>query len=158
MYASTSRMARRIIRTNSDSQDFQGLVRLLDLELKTRDGDLNSFYHQFNGIEALQEVVVLYEGEQAIACGAFKAFDRDRAELKRMYVREESRGQGFAAAVLKELESWALELGLKALVLETGQKQTEAIQLYQKHQYIRIPNYPPYDGVENSLCFEKKLS
>lgn len=158
MYASTSRMARRIIRTNSDSQDFQGLVRLLDLELKTRDGDLNSFYHQFNGIEALQEVVVLYEGEQAIACGAFRAFDSNRAELKRMYVREESRGQGFAAAVLKELESWALELGLKALVLETGQKQKEAIQLYQKHQYIRIPNYPPYDGVENSLCFEKKLS
>lgn len=158
MYASTSRMARRIIRTNSDSPDFQALVRLLDLELKILDGDLNSFYHQFNGIEALQEVVVLYEGEQAIACGAFKAFDSNRAELKRMYVREESRGQGFAAAVLKELESWALELGLKALVLETGQKQKEAIQLYQKHQYIRIPNYPPYDGVENSLCFEKKLS
>lgn len=151
-------MSRRIIRSNSDNPEFKELVQLLDLELKSRDGDLNSFYHQFNGIEALQEVLVLYEDERALACGAFKAFNSERVEIKRMYVREESRGQGLAGAVLKELEAWAQELGFTALVLETGQKQSEAVQLYQKHQYQRIPNFPPYEGIENSLCFEKKLS
>lgn len=151
-------MSRRIIRSNSDNPEFQELVQLLDLELKSRDGDLNSFYHQFNGIEALQEVLVLYEDERALACGALKAFNGERVEIKRMYVREESRGQGLAGAVLKELEAWAQELGFTALVLETGQKQSEAVQLYQKHQYQRIPNFPPYEGIENSLCFEKKLN
>ena len=43
-------------------------------------------------------------------------------------------------------------------MLETGQKQPEAIALYTKSGYRIIPNYGQYVGVESSVCFEKKLS
>jgi putative acetyltransferase len=59
--------------------------------------------------------------------------------------------------VLSELESWAAELGYPKCVLETGKRQPEAIALYEKQGYQRIPNYGQYIGVENSVCFEKVL-
>jgi hypothetical protein len=42
-------------------------------------------------------------------------------------------------------------------VLETGDRQREALGLYESSGYERIPCYPPYDSRELSLCFEKTL-
>ena len=74
-----------------------------------------------------------------------------------MYVSPASRGKSFAFQILTELEVWAKELGMSKTVLETGQKQPEAIALYFKAGYLRTPNYGQYIGIENSLCFEKIL-
>jgi hypothetical protein len=43
-------------------------------------------------------------------------------------------------------------------VLETGKRQPEAIELYKKNNYKIIPNFGQYVNVENSVCFEKKLT
>ncbi|MEI6088712.1 MAG: GNAT family N-acetyltransferase, partial [Bacteroidota bacterium] len=67
------------------------------------------------------------------------------------------RRQGFAQIVVKNLESWANELGYKKCILETGKNQPEAIQLYQKIGFQIIPNYGPYVNVENSVCMQKKV-
>ncbi|WP_407524361.1 GNAT family N-acetyltransferase [Lacibacter sp. MH-610] len=56
-----------------------------------------------------------------------------------------------------QLEQWAKEEGYSAAVLETGKKQPEAIRLYEKCGYSRIPNYGQYAGVENSVCMKKEL-
>ena len=64
---------------------------------------------------------------------------------------------GIATQILTELEKWATELSFKKCVLETGKKQPEAIALYIKNGYKIIPNYGQYEGVENSVCFEKLL-
>lgn len=146
-----------IARTSSDSVDFQKLVQLLDAELAQRDGELNDFYHQYNGIEALRQVLVLYSDKEAVACGAFKLRDGHSAEIKRMYVKEDYRKQGLASKLLHELEDWGREMNLKTLVLETGINQPEAMALYEKSGFKRIANYPPYVGVESSFCFEKGL-
>ena len=74
-----------------------------------------------------------------------------------MFVNPIARKLGVATKVLGELEKWAKELGYKSCILETGKKQPEAIALYEKNGYRSIPNYGQYDGIENSLCFEKKL-
>jgi len=58
---------------------------------------------------------------------------------------------------LKNVEQWYKELGIKKCVLETGKKQPEAIALYKKNLYNIIPNFGKYEGVENSVCFEKEL-
>ena len=147
----------KIIRTDSENGDFQALVRLLDADLAIRDGDLHGFYAQFNKIDAIKNAVVAYDGETAVGCGAFKPFDDDSVEIKRMYVRPENRGVGIAVEVLKELENWAAELDFKAAVLETGKKQPEAIRLYEKSGYELIPNYGQYIGLENSVCMKKSL-
>lgn len=144
-------------RTQSDDPDFQALVAELDKDLAVRDGDDHAFYSQFNKIDTIRHVVVIYDQATAVGCGAFKPYDERSAEVKRMYVPPAFRGKKIASLVLAELETWARELGYRTCVLETGTKQPEAIRLYTKNKYRVIPNYGQYAGVENSVCFEKQL-
>ncbi len=147
-----------IVRTNSDNPDFRELVALLDQDLALRDGSDHSFYAAYNKIDALTEVIVAYGDGNAVGCGAFKKHAERTAEIKRMYVRPEYRGRGIAGAVLRELEAWAAASGYTETILETGKKQPEAIRLYQKSNYVVIPNYGQYEGVANSVCMKKSLA
>ena len=146
-----------LVRTNSNNLDFSSLVKHLDADLAIRDGNEHSFYAQFNKIDSIKHVVVAYQGNLPVACGAFREFSKSSVEIKRMYTDPKTRGKGFATKVLLELEGWAAELGFKTCLLETGKKQPEAISLYRKNGYHQIPNYGQYTGVENSICFEKTL-
>lgn len=147
-----------LIRTDSDHTDFRQLVVLLDQDLAVRDGDDHTFYAQFNKVDAIKEVIVAYQNDVPVGCGAIKPFSATEAEVKRMFVHPDYRKRGIAAKVLHELESWATELGFDTCVLETGKKQPEAIALYQKVGYHIIPNYGQYIGVDNSVCMNKPLS
>lgn len=147
-----------LIRTDSSNTDFVMLVRLLDADLAQRDGDEHAFYHQFNQIDHIKHAIVTYENGKPNGCGAMKEYTPDAMEIKRMYALPQFRGQGIATRVLAELESWAAELGYKRCILETGKKQPEAIALYKKSHYTQIKNYGQYIGIENSVCFEKKLN
>ena len=93
----------------------------------------------------------------AIACGGVCRFDATRAEVKRMYVVPEARGRGLGRELLVALEAEARRLRYQAIVLETGDRQPEALGLYLSAGYERIPCYPPYDSRALSLCFEKRL-
>lgn len=148
----------KIIRTDSNNKDFQILVNALDKDLAIRDGDEHAFFAQFNKIDAIKHVVVMYVDATAVACGAIKHYDGEIVEIKRMYCIPESRGKGYASIILTELESWAKELGYTTTILETGYKQPEAIRLYEKNNFKRIPNYGQYADVESSICFEKRLA
>lgn len=154
----------KIIRTNSENTDFINLVKKLDAYLKITDGDEHDFYNQFNHIDVLKNVIVLYLDDTAIGCGAIKKFDTETSsaqvsavEVKRMYVDVEYRKQGIAQKIITELEIWAKELGYKKCVLETGKRQIEAVKFYKKCDYKIIPNYGQYTKMENSICFEKNL-
>jgi putative acetyltransferase len=146
-----------LLRCNSDNPDFKRLVALLDRDLNGRYGDLQSDYDQFNVVELIDTVVVARMDDQAVGCGCFKPFDGDTVEIKRMFVVSDHRGKGIAGRILDELEHWAVESGFSRSVLETGIKQTEAIGLYQKKGYAKIENYGQYIGMENSVCFGKRL-
>jgi putative acetyltransferase len=150
-------MATSILRTDSAHPDFVQLVLQLDAYLAVIDGKENDFYKQYNTISRLKHVVLLYEDGVACACGAFKQMDDSSVEIKRMYTAEACRGKGFASIVLKELEAWAKELGYGYCRLETGRRMPDAVHFYQKHAYTLIPNYGPYIGIANSICFEKPL-
>lgn len=147
----------RITRTDSSNQDFIELVKHLDADLAERDGKDHSFYAQYNKIDKIKHVVVVYEDDQPLGCGAIKEYSLNIMEIKRMYTLPESRGKGVAGKVIKELETWAAELSYEKCILETGKKQPEAIALYKKSGYKIIPNYGQYAEVENSLCFEKEI-
>jgi GNAT superfamily N-acetyltransferase len=148
----------KLLRTNSDNPDFVTLVGFLDAYLAVQDGEEHSFYDQFNKIAKIKYVVVAYANEKPMGCGAIKEFAPDVMEVKRMYVSPEGRNKGIATSVLAELEKWAAELSYTRCILETGKRQPEAIALYEKNGYRRIPNYGQYIGIENSVCFEKKLT
>ena len=141
-------------RTTSTDSNFKSMVTLLDADLAERDGDDNAFYAQFNGIVHLKYCVVYYIDNLPVGCGAFK---ETTIEVKRMFILPSHRGKSIASKVLNELELWAKELNYYSSVLETGLRQPEAIALYKKNGYTIIPNYPPYEKMENSVCFNKLL-
>lgn len=147
----------RIVRCDATYKDFINLVRELDAGLAENYGDQHAFYDQYNKVDLIKHVVLVYKDDRAVACGAMKAFDECTMEIKRMYTALDYRGQGYAKGVLEALEEWALELGCDRCVLETGSKQIAALALYEKCHYKGIPNYGQYIGIETSFCFEKRL-
>lgn len=146
-----------IIRGTSDHNDFGQLIQLLDNDLHTRYGTLQAMYDPYNVMESTESVVLAYLDQLPVACGGFKVHDDETVEIKRMYVKPAYRGRGIASRILVELEGWAMELGYARSILETGEKQAEAIGLYQKNGYRQIENYGPYREQPGSVCFEKKL-
>jgi len=144
-------------RTDTHDANFQNLVKELDNDLAQRNGEANAFFVPFNALTHIQTVIVAYVDNEPIGCGAIKAFDAERMEVKRMYVVPKYRGHGYASAILAALEQWTLELGYSSCVLETGDKMPEAIAVYNKSGYHIIPNYGPYKDIESSICFEKML-
>jgi putative acetyltransferase len=144
-------------RTNSEDEDFKSLVKLLDEELKILDGEEHLFYAQLNKINNIKQVIVLYDENENVECGAIRDYAENTMEVKRMYVLPGKRGRGIAFTILSQLEDWSKELGTTTLVLETGKKQREAIALYKKSGYNIIPSYGKYKNMENSICFKKEL-
>ncbi len=147
-----------ITRANPDNKDFQILVNELDLYLAIRNGDTNDFFAQYNKIDHIKYVVLAYEGEDPIGCGAMKDYEDFTMEIKRMFVPADKRGKGIAKSILMELEQCAKELGYKKCILETGDDMKEAVSLYKKCDYKIIPNYGQYKSVANSVCFEKSIN
>lgn len=147
----------KVIRTDSNDPNFIALVKELDAYLSITDGDEHDFYHQFNHIDMLKQVVVAYEDKLAVGCGAIKKFTENTVEVKRMYVSKLHRRKQIAQKLLIELEVWAKEIGYEKCILETGIRQVEAVKLYHKCHYNVIENYGPYKGMQNSICFEKEL-
>ena len=89
-----------------------------------RDGNEHSFYAQFNKIAAIKHVVVAYDNETPVGCGAIKEQATDAMEVKRMFIVPQSRAKGIATKILTELETWAKELSYSKCVLETGKTTT----------------------------------
>lgn len=103
--------------------------------------------------------VIIYDDDaRPIACGAIRRRDAQSAEIKRMYVRPEARGRGISRMILRELESTAIDFGYRALVLETGLRQPEAIALYESHGYTVVPNFGFYKESQLSVCYRKELT
>lgn len=144
-------------RTDSSHKDFQDLVKLLDADLAVRNGEDQAFFDQFNKLDTIKNCIVVYINEVPAACGAIKKFDEETVEIKRMYTHPNFRKKGLATAIVKELEKWAKELNYKKAVLETSLEQNEALSVYEKSGYERIPNYGQYIGIEKSVCYEKFL-
>jgi len=137
-------------------------VRELDVELRARYEHRQDAFPSPPSLTADFEppagafVVVTQDGVPA-ACGGLRRLDRRTAEVKRMYVRPDARGSGLGRQVLRALESAAREAGYRAIRLETGIRQPEALGLYEAEGYSRIECYREFECNALSVCFEKVL-
>ena len=91
------------------------------------------------------------------SCGGIQVFAGEYAEVKRMYVRPPFRGLGFAKMMLQHLEDYASARGVGLLRLETGIYQHEAIKLYERMEFRRIPPFGTYADDSLSVFYEKRL-
>jgi GNAT superfamily N-acetyltransferase len=78
-------------------------------------------------------------------------------ELKRMYVAPAHRGPGAAVALLRAAEEAAVDLGARRIILQTGDRQPDAVRLYEREGYTPIPIFPPYEGLLFSRCYQKAV-
>jgi GNAT superfamily N-acetyltransferase len=105
-----------------------------------------------------------YVGGEPVATGAWRrtgveAFGTTQtAEIKRMYVAPGGRGRGLARQMLAHLEQSAREHGAEALVLETGERQPEAIALYESSGYEPVPAFGYYKDAPLSRCYGRRLA
>ena len=98
---------------------------------------------------------VAWRGWQPLGCGALRLLGEGVGEVKRMYVVPEARGHGLGGRILARIEQLAADLGLQRLILETGNRQPEALALYRRTGWHPIPCYRPYDDDDVSVCLGK---
>lgn len=94
----------------------------------------------------------------AVGCGAVRLLAQRDAEIKRMYVAPKFRGRGIARELLSALEAEARRLGGTRVALETGERQPEALALYERAGFMRIPPFGEYVDSPLSVCMAKDLS
>lgn len=102
--------------------------------------------------------VVGYLDTDAVAMGGVRRIDQGTVEIKRMYVIPEQRGRGLSRVVLAHLETLARELGATRILLETGQKQPEAMRLYETAGYERVEGFGHYRCEPDSVSYGKTLT
>jgi GNAT superfamily N-acetyltransferase len=102
-------------------------------------------------------LIGLREG-QPVTGGAFRRFDSETAELKRIWTDSRYRRRGYARALLVELEQRIADRGYRYVYLTTGDKQPEAEELYLSTGYRRLDEPLPAEGEVYPLAFLKTLT
>lgn len=117
-------------------------------------------HHGFDVEKLIREEIdffMMRREDVAVGCGGVKRFGTAYGEIKRMYVRPETRGLGLGKLMLQHLIDYTRQAGVSILRLETGIYQTEAISLYERFGFQRIPPFGEYTEDPNSLFYEKQL-
>ncbi len=134
------------------------LIHALNAELDERYPEPHSTFSRLAADDVAEGRGVLLlatSAGRATACGAVRMLDETTAEVKRMFVAPEARGHKIGAAILRELERAAGELGAKRLVLETGTRQPEAVAVYERAGFTAVPCRGEYEAAPFSRCMEK---
>ncbi|GEM_PF-480337 len=150
----------KLIHTDFRNEDFLNLTTELDMFLDEAIGgkDKRKKFVPFNQPETLDAVVLLYDNNGICAgCGAYRRYDEQTAEIKRIFVRSEFRGHHYSELILEELTVLAMKNDYQRLILETGEFLASSVQIYQNMGFYIIPNYPPYEKMNESLCMERRL-
>jgi putative acetyltransferase len=143
-----------------DSARVRALIAALNAELLQRYPEEGATHFRLDAGEVAPgrgAFLVASRGGKAIGCGAVRRLDDGVAEIKRMYVRPGARCAGVGAIILAALEAEARALGVRRLVLETGERQPEALVLYRRAGFTVIPRFGEYVDSALSLCLGKDL-
>jgi putative acetyltransferase len=139
------------------SYDSQQLIDQLSKELaelyQVSDGSAG-FKPEDIEVPRAAFVVARIDGHP-VGCGALRPLSEHSVEVKRMYTAPGYRNKGVAKAILAELERLAIEFGYRNIKLQTGPKQPEAIALYERVGYYRIPRFS--GDWEDISAFQKDL-
>jgi putative acetyltransferase len=136
------------------------LILALNAELAARYPEPGANHFRLDASEVAPgrgAFFVAYQDGRPVACGAIRLLSPATAEVKRMYVEPASRGLHLGRRVLDALEEEARRLGARELVLETGERQLEAIALYSRAGFVRIGAFGEYERSPLSVCMRKPL-
>lgn len=95
---------------------------------------------------------------QPVTGGAFRRFDPETAELKRIWTDSRHRRRGYAKVLLAELEKLITERGYRRIYLTTGDRQPEAEELYLSTGYRRLDEPLPAEDEVYPIAFLKTVA
>jgi GNAT superfamily N-acetyltransferase len=153
----------REVRVHIDQEPWDGPdgVRLRAAQRAELDARYGTDDHEPGAVPTGADVTVFVVARdhrgRAVGCGGLRFLGPGTAEVKRMYVEPAERGRGAATRILRELEDRARGAGAVRVVLETGTRQPEAIRFYEREGYARVPNFGPYAGAPESVCYARDL-
>ena len=145
------------------SPEAQALIAELNAELSVRYPEPGANHFRLDEDEVARgrgAFLVAYREDRSgepVGCGAVRMMDATTAEVKRMYVVPSARGLGLGRQILAAIEVEARALGASRLVLETGDRQHEALALYERAGFARIAPFGEYVGSPLSVCMGKEL-
>jgi putative acetyltransferase len=142
------------------SADARALIARLDAELTERYPNPDDNHFELSAEQVSEErgvFLIARMDAEPVGCGALRQVEPAVGEIKRMYVAPSARGAGVGRQLLAELERHARRLGLRRLVLETGERQPEALRLYERAGFSRIDCFGEYLATPVSLCMAKSL-
>ncbi|WP_394834673.1 GNAT family N-acetyltransferase [Pendulispora rubella] len=148
-------------RADLTSDEAATLIRALNHELASMYSEPGANHFHLDPAQvtgARGAYVIAYVEDEPAGCGAVRAFDDGTAELKRMFVVPRWRALGISRHILHTLEEHAAGIGVKRMLLETGTRQKEALSLYERAGYSRIPLFGEYiHSPLTSVCMAKTL-
>jgi GNAT superfamily N-acetyltransferase len=147
----------RIAREAYDSAVAVGLRAEQERELNGRYGGDHEPGRKPTAADVPVFLIARSEDGEAVGCGGLRPLEPGLVEIKRMYVRPESRGTGIGKLLLAALEEEARGLGAERVVLETGVAQPESICLYETAGYRSMPCFGAYAPSARSRCYERVL-
>lgn len=151
----------RIRRAPLESQAAAALIAALNREISAIYPEDGATHFRLDAREVEPgrgAFLVARLGGRACGCGAVRSLGAGTAEIKRMYVAPEARGRGIGTALLRALEAEARALGAARLVLETGERQRDAVALYRRAGFTDRARFGEYARSPFSLCMEKVLA
>ncbi len=111
--------------------------------------DPGTYYAERDGL-----FLVAMHGERMIGSGAIRRKAADTAELRRLWLLKEYRGQGIGYRLTTTLLAHAASRGYRRVWLQTGVDQTRALSFYEEVGFGRVPC--DTDDPED-LCMEMAL-
>jgi len=116
------------------------------------------FREELAGVPKRRKYIVAQDGD-AIVGYAGIALAGDVADIHNIAVVPSFRRRGIATALLDQLEEWAVDKGVKALMLEIREGNAEALPLYEKRGYRVISRRDNYYGPRiHALIMRRELS
>jgi putative acetyltransferase len=151
--------------TDADAQDLYGLLTLCFAEYPgcyiDPHEDMPDLLRPTSWLAGRTGVFWVVEDARTRvkACMAVDLPEKGVAELHRLYVRPDCRGQGLARGLLDDAEAWALKRGAVRLVAWSDTRFATAHALYQKRGYVRQSGSRQLNDVSNSseFCFIKAV-
>ncbi len=91
-----------------------------------------------------------YSDDVLAGCIAMRKLEDNICEMKRLYVRDEFRGQKIGVQLIERVVADSREIGYKKMRLDTyPAKMEKAVSLYESHGFRQIEPYyeNPHEGV-----------
>lgn len=124
-----------------------------DLSFQNIDEELADPAKKYTAPEG--ELLVVTENDKVLGMVAYHRHSDERCEMKRLYVRPETRGRHAGEMLVREIIKHARAAGYKEMVLDTIEPLKAAIALYKKNGFEECEGY--YDNPMDDVVYMKKI-